>query len=510
MNRNIIYSIMALLLAGFFAACSADDSGALSVDGPQRLELKPVMSPLTRSVTAYDNSRWWFDGNDQIGFYSTVAGDNIPMHFTESGGTFIADENKIVDYNNIGQCFAYCPYYADMENGMPLRIEGTNRCEDLLATSYVRFLPGEGLTANFVHAFVLLLFKGDTGFTNLLKNGEPDITVRMNKAVDKVYAYSWGITLGESTDEELKKFTGTVDSYAAIDVKDNQYVQVPTDTAVYCVLVPFSKTQGVLMESVEVTDDHGTVHRIDLSGLNAGANFGDRFLVTLKLENLKPVIYPHLIEKWNGDGVNIMIEDGHPEGINQPVDFGKWLTAYNSYIEGDQNQAQELRKYGYQDSKEKWHFFLNVDITYDNTTVAGSVAISALKDELDGRGHSISGLSLASESGAAAFIHKIDGGTLKNLNLESLSIVSREAYAGGIATEMTSGTITNCTLTKLNVNCPGGKVGALVGNMSGGTASDCSLRGIITGGSTRDNIVGAGSGTLSDIDAVNVIFGKQN
>ncbi|MBQ6884552.1 MAG: hypothetical protein IJN56_02310 [Clostridia bacterium] len=73
---------------------------------------------------------------------------------------------------------------------------------------------------------------------------------------------------------------------------------------------------------------------------------------------------------------------------------------------------------------------------------------------LDGDGHTITGLS-AGDSASAGLIPVLEGGTVKNLHLRDVAVVSGE-YAGALVGWMYGGSVTNCSVEDAVISSAGG------------------------------------------------------
>ena len=113
----------------------------------------------------------------------------------------------------------------------------------------------------------------------------------------------------------------------------------------------------------------------------------------------------------------------------------------------------------------------------------------------DGGGHTISGLQLSSiGSNNVGLFGYVDGGTVKNLNLEIANIFGKFSV-GGIAGYNNEGTIQGCMVSG---SVSGSDwVGGVVGNDYGGTITDCYWQ-AGTGGPSQG--VGNGGGDTTEVE----------
>ena len=119
---------------------------------------------------------------------------------------------------------------------------------------------------------------------------------------------------------------------------------------------------------------------------------------------------------------------------------------------------------------------------------------------LDGNELSISGIEISSSEEAVGFFSTIvEGGEVRNLHLEVLSLevdspIENGSY-GGLAGQ-SSGVIEGCT-AEVQINVEEGRVGGLVG-FSNGSIGDSSTSGTVIGGRHTGGLVGESNVTISD------------
>lgn len=131
-----------------------------------------------------------------------------------------------------------------------------------------------------------------------------------------------------------------------------------------------------------------------------------------------------------------------------------------------------------------YHYVLKADVN------AGSEITIPFSGTFDGQGHTISGLS-------HALFNSIDGGTVKNVNLDGVNITSG-TNVGAIANE-TSGASRIYNIGILDGSVGGnGKVGGIVGLLDGTSrVINCYSYATITGGNDVGGIVGYNNGTTT-------------
>ena len=115
----------------------------------------------------------------------------------------------------------------------------------------------------------------------------------------------------------------------------------------------------------------------------------------------------------------------------------------------------------------------DINLTEQSWTPIGSYS-NRYTGTFDGEGHTISGLQLSSiGSNNVGLFGYVDGGTVKNLNLEITS-VSGNDYVGGVVGR-NDGTITGCMVSggSVTASAEDAYVGGVEGNDYGGTITDC-------------------------------------
>lgn len=150
----------------------------------------------------------------------------------------------------------------------------------------------------------------------------------------------------------------------------------------------------------------------------------------------------------------------------------------------NQTQFETFIDMASSDEGATYHYLLNADVN------AGSEITIPFSGTFDGQGHTISGLD-------HALFNSIDGGTVKNVNLDGVNITSG-TNVGAIANE-TSGASRIYNIGILDGSVGGnGKVGGIVGLLDGTSrVVNCYSYATITGGHDVGGIVGYNNGTTT-------------
>ena len=145
--------------------------------------------------------------------------------------------------------------------------------------------------------------------------------------------------------------------------------------------------------------------------------------------------------------------------------------------------------------------------------------------ELDGNGHSIinPGVNEIEQSTHFSMFY-INEGTIKNLNIENINIISDKdtSYPEGIIAQVNKGTIENCTISgnvTITSETGNNSIGGIVGSLFDGTIKDCvskvnitCLSGTIGGisvyqsGGTIENCTNAGNLVGSNVNGICVEY----
>ena len=430
-----------------------------------------------------------FSEGDMIGFYSMrdALGDasggysNYPMYYSESGNYF-TNEELVVDYpNNLGYTFAYYPYSSSNTDVIDIyRPDGS--VEDILVAGSSQIVQGR-IYFGFRHAFSMLIIIPGAGFDAAGNQEEAKVVLKTGrKAVVMKDEAGGSITLEVEDDAAAKKEFMAVRHTDVVLSEGGDVIPV-----CYSVILP----EGAEVDYFVLTDNHGGTQRI-YPGLDP-LEQGWRYPVNVSMEGTAPVVWPYEILPWEDEE---LIELGGDYGIGSTADFENWVLLYNSYLRNldDDGTVEGLRKYG-EMTDGKWKFRLMADIDITGIFSGAASLVTELKDELDGRNYTLTGLACTL---AAALS---DGGAVKNLNIASADIsASGTSAVGVVANVMTGGSIIDCGLSDLRIEAEG-LAGALVGSATGGSLTGNSVSGLLlSAGCSPDGLTGERTGdvTVSD------------
>ena len=170
--------------------------------------------------------------------------------------------------------------------------------------------------------------------------------------------------------------------------------------------------------------------------------------------------------------------------------------------------AQMVNDRPYADSASKFYVKLTKDIVVNKNVLNDKDTLSkdtsayecwpsmgpyfsmSFRGEIDGQGHSISGLV---GYRGAGFIDKFGSGTIKNLTIKD-SYFFGGPYLGGLISRASSVNVENVTVQATVVSTVGGYVGGFVANSSYGTFRDCVFKGYISAVDTSSDGVGGIAG----------------
>lgn len=546
-----IYRIFgAIGLLSLLSACEgeSDWENALHTDNYLQIEgevvgndmaTKATMDPLGISYSA-------FGAGDDIGFFSYHSPDcereddqkehdktDDTDYFKNerlvySNDKFISDRIKNIPLSRLGLTFAYFPYAADIaqagtvgytkadgkplaENEHYIHIFKDGNIVDLLTASKIQYAD---VNYKFHHKFAMLLLYLGEGFST---ENNAQLTVHLTEKILGAH-----ITRKRKGAFPYEDFEFTVDKVSKSNSKENSSFVVPlknqeNERAVYPLILP----EGVEIDYIEVTDITNVPQKVKPTKEALPELKGEwKYPLTIQMEGLTPTVYPHKIVPW---GEPIEIEVNQTVGIYTKEKFQEWLNLYNQYsgdlpTDASNSGFEEFGEYNDSEEPKGWRFYLRDNIDCSKITATNGVLINTLKDGvmLDGCGNILSNLKLeASEGGKAGLIGKIEGGNLRNLRLEFVTVTNAHSGspAGCIAAEISGGQILNCTVKNAFMSCKkGGPSGVLAGKMTGGIVDNCKFHGtVLAPSSTRDQtykgIVGEITGGASLLHITNrVIF----
>lgn len=527
----------------------------------------------TRAKIAQGNDYWSYtrfdNATDTIGFYSLMGNLNAdggngsflnePMVFVRAEG-YESQADRLwkgvfrgvnMDYD-IGmihaegnKTFVYFPYSEFMEDkgkGLRLRKEviyngvKSYRCIDALYIGSIDDNTNAVMSGDFNHNFCELRITRGEGFDSppegceriTVVTTEPYTHVRVinnpysNHADWKILEpyYDEDNTWDWSTaDKQLTPYEACKrwDTWKGEPIQTDP-LKEPVETNYVIIPTAISNSRSTV-EYIEICDNNGLWHKITsfalMNGNDKRANPTYRVPVEVRMEGLIPTIYPYTISEWD-DPENIT--DERSRGINSPSEFYDFLMAYNRYIDSNRTNETGLENFGDRSEKDGvvgWHFYLNQDIDMRNIqtdNVEFNYRITELADTLDGLRHSITNLRINNDSG---FIGEMtQGSCLRDLEVSGITVTNNYAstqVTGGLVDLMSGGVITGCSVDG-NIRTPG-IVGMAVGTMTGGSVTNCTFTGVLSGGSTYNNLFGlvpTGESSWSGNRYSGLIFTRYN
>ncbi|MCS2892350.1 fimbrillin family protein [Parabacteroides faecis] len=542
-----IYRIFgAIGLLSLLSACNgeSDWENALHTDNYLQIEgevvgndmaTKATMDPLGISYSV-------FETGDDIGFFSYHSPDcereddqrehdktDDTDYFKNerlvySNDKFISDEIKNIPLSRLGLTFAYFPY-ADIAQSGPdgyTKADGNPLAEnehyihifkdgnivDLLTASKIQYAD---VNYKFHHKFAMLLLYLGEGFST---ENNTQLTVHLTEKILGAH-----ITRKRKGAFPYEDFEFTVDKVSKSNsVEGSSFVVYRKEPTGERVVYPLILPEGVEIDYIEVKDITGVQQKVKPTKEALPELKGEwKYPLTIQMEGITPTVYPHEIIPW-GKPTEIKVDKTF--GIYTDVKFQEWLDLYNKCngnlpTDAGSDEFKALTEFGeYNDSEEPrgWRFYLRDNIDCSRITATNGVLINTLTDRvmLDGGNNILSNLKLEVPSdGKAGLIGKIEGGDLRNLRLEFVTVTNAHSGspAGCIAAEISGGQILNCTVKNAFMSCKkGGPSGVLAGKMTGGIVDNCKFHGTVlapssTGDQTYKGIVGeiTGGGSLSNI-----------
>ena len=420
---------------------------------------------------------------------------------------------------------AYFPYTPDMEDtGLELRwkkngtgwgenYDDKERCIDALImrrhTSSGNSVSG--LDFNFIHAFSeMIIFRGD-GFDN------PPTTVKNGNKIwivlEEGYSHARLKDYERSEDDNLRYeiykvfdfyykdgYVKTKEDCRKWETSLGKYSMTQSGTAAKIMDADFALVPGgygtgrPAVAYIEICDNNGDWHKVTDFSLYENnpsgkkLNWGERYLLEIKMEGLLPTVNPVVITPWDKEET---VAQRDAAGIANISDFSEFVNTYNLY-NTDRNNAsadiiQTLSKFGdktldTQGNIVSWHFYFidNLEFTSSNP----NITLLQKDDIIDGYNSKLTNLT-------KPFINNLEGTLLGfdfTVNMKAGQGDTNNTF-GAIATKINGGYVKGCSVTG-SVNYPLANVGMLAGDMEGGTVENCSFSGLLIGLSTHNKMIG--------------------
>lgn len=530
------FKISAACLSGVMLALlmsCADNVHDEPADAFGQFKIYPIVNqPGSRTVSRPDDgfTALKFGTGDKCGFFSergNMGSGNagfVNQMMSYDNGAFVAGGDMKVDINNTGRTFIYYPYSNRPNGEQDIRNDQLGNYHGEVKDILVAYNAGyvddywdpvtgtkvSGYAAVFDHLFSMFIIIGGDGFENFHKRS---VSVTMNRPVRTVRfpetetpdgKYLREVEFPEESNPKYSEFTGHWDKYViGTEKKDAYYIIIPTGD------------NKIKVKSLNITDDKGYNHNIDLTGYGYIPG-GNKFPLSLTLEDQKPVIYPHEITPWTGVDITVTEE----KGISNYVRFNDWLRVYNSKSMSEDERRTELKKYGDEtvvkneetgeERSRYWHFYITNDI--DLSELPGGSFVNTLTDVLDGCGHTLTGINIS-----APFINEMKGehALLTNIVIDGMTIMSESTEPiGALVKNFAAGELRLCTVTslKLDTNGEAGAIAGTVANETDVKVSNCHFSGVMYGTGTESKIIGVGTlpgDFKKETDVSNLMFGQK-
>lgn len=568
--NTFLHSLGLILI--FLTGCSAELNNeplASRKGGPAEVyaSLSGTAQVDSRTVkNSYDNwTNSVFSTNDKVGMYALKGAQdpddetsfnqsvvNQPMFYDGRVGDKYKFSNPDItldaETTHAGYSYMYWPYYEDMPSttdssslpGIPLREEddGIEKCIDFMSTLWMfnytnyRYIPLTNgmLQPEFFHHGSILGIQRGHGFDDpkdptiwvVCKNPYTDVRVYQDNYKPTEFfrfEYQYHPPEGEDVKVSLNpdKPDQKVDKYRAWQCwKGNDYKEVET----YYAVLPTNQNGQNSVSYILLQDNNGTWQTVTDFYLESTGNktlkYNQRYLVSISLKGLTPVVKPVLIEDWNEQK---KVTDDRKVGIHTPEEFAEWVALYNTYIdEYRPNEYEEqLSKYGDavksgDGTNVRWTFYINSDITLEN---GESYVINQLEDVLEGSSvytnYSISNLR-------HTLINEMEtGGEIRALDFDGMYVIATgstyyDNFCGGLIGKMSGGGVKNININK-GILVTDKMAGMIAGSISRGEVSGCRISGDVIGIGTSSDYPGlfgdfstSGSPVVENNDTVDLSF----
>lgn len=484
---------------------------------------------------SYYKSNTPYTWEEAIGFYSNKGnldeGTNglftneklvFAKEIGESNSSSFISTKMNIDLNALTSngTIAYFPYTEDMEEkGLELRWvkngENIERCIDGLIMRRINSGGGNsvsGLDFSFIHAFSEMIIVRGQGFeyppegqkairvvldrgyshakiTDYVSAPDDELRYQIYKVFNFVYQPDYEDVKSE---EECRKWETWPGKYSITQsgsrplVKDVQYA-----------LVPGGYGQGrPSVAYIEICDNNENWHKVTDFSLyenhsvgDKRLNWGERYLLEIKMDGLVPTVNPVVISPWGEDQ---KVDQSNASGIGSVSDFNDFVLAYNQYNNDRSGATSETIKTlsNYGDKTEdtngnilSWRFYFidNFEFTRDNPTIETLEE----NDIIDGYNSKLSNLT-------KPFIKNLKGSLIGlnfTVNMKSSGQDDNTNIFGAVATSITNGSVKGCSVSG-TINYPKASVGMLAGEMNGGSVENCSFSGLIIGRESYNKIIG--------------------
>jgi len=207
----------------------------------------------------------------------------------------------------------------------------------------------------------------------------------------------------------------------------------------------------------------------------------------------------------NTVAANITIIDGQATGVQRaiPVTPANYA-AFNTYAKTSAGLTRHYRQ---------TENITLPGVTNNWTAIKGANPSANAADRFsgsyDGGGNAITGININQNTDYQGMFGYIDGATVKNLTLASVTITSA-GNSGSVVGYNDGGAVQECSSTG-TIDCTSWDNGGIVGFNNGGTVQGCSFSGTITGSQSTGGVVGNNDGgTIQNCNATGDVFSDKN
>ena len=406
-------------------------------------------------------------GTPSIGtiYVKTQTGDSV-----YNGGSYIVDRFNIFREPTVM-----------VENGIDYNGKLLNSSQFTYKTSYT-YAPDKSSAAIAVK-----------GFTPS-NDGVYTVTVTVTLASDKTQSASMTYTMYVSSR------TANVDFMGADSGSEESSLNVNLDG--YMISGNLTNATGIIYAVSSSTEMNVTKDNIkSLSGVKSYSFRSDSISYQFDNTNSGAYYVYYALANLNDEITsNVYQKEVHVVDISTAADF---VTIAGGQKIGEENPSTTI-------------YSLTNDIAFTSADNAlwDSKGKSSFTGLLNGNGHTISGVTVTrrnatGENGTASIFYKVEGGTIKNIKFDNISINGGYQQVGIVGT-CYGGYFHNIALTNINVNSEVQRVGGLIGHVFESALptriSNVSLTDstIVSTGKRVGGIIGFIQSTGSPVEDVNV------
>lgn len=486
--KHILW-LLAVMLPVSMVACKkeAEPAGQSTVlpSGTAEYSFKAVLGEpvsVTAKATMDDEGKTTWQAGDEIAVWDQVSGRFVTFTNTSGEGgtavfTFRADEGTEYDFTRAVYPASVAKAYDGVTLPSEYTLEQASSQSVIPLTGYVEADGEEGMLIRFKHLAAMMRFtlEGLPTAARTLEISSPTVSLSGSYALSgngindgKTEASGEDMVPQDITPDVKSGGTGAGVEIRAVEGSGKVSIDISGRSgrraAVY---VPFpvgAYTYGIALKDADdavvwnksVTDIK-EVQRAALYRMNTvGATLGG----------------------GNGTAEN-------PFKIASADD----LVAFSALVYSDEEARDDF-----------YEMTANIDMSDAGNfpPVGGNAYATRFTGNFNGKGHTISNLTVAPGTTHAALFGYL-GGTVKNLNIAGAHVTANGNFAAAIAAAAITATVENCKVDgATSITASGSSAGSIVGLMRSGTINACASHANVSGASAVGGILGTAQPTADN------------